>query len=711
MRDRHTLERDNASIMNTFLPVRIERLEGRIAPAGIVTVELTNGILTLTGDGADNSVTVEGGLTNQIRVTGMSGTTLNNATDTELGFDLPSGGLRGINADLSDGGDTLSLTSLKTRLDIDIDLGGGNNLANLFGLNARNLVIAGGSGSDTISFPFTGRTVLRGGLEVTAGDGTNNLSIISEAKIAKGISYVGGTGPDAIFVTAPKWTVNGGIDLAIGSGPNTVSLFTNGTVNGSIRVTSLDEPAASNALAFITVSSRINGDVTIDFGASNNAVNFLAIGSLAIAGKLTIDGGAGNDTVLIGGLNVAIAGGVNFLGGAGTNSFTNDAKRLTTNSLSINGDLAGDSVALHNLVTVRRSASFDLGDGSNSLVSDGNVRFGALDYAGGSNNDIVTFSLSGTLQVLAKSQFDLGAGSGTLSVASAAAAFGGPIAITSLDAGADTFTGGFSSTILRIANGIMVDLGDGASHTFALTGSTSFRCNRTISYDSGAGTDFFQLYAADGRISGRIDANFGDGLNSTAMNFGNTRVNSRLSVNGGSGADALFISGNEAVISGSVSADLGAGDNVISIFGTAPRFAFQKKVKIVSASVGSDSFTADFVRLNGGLDVQLGSGGSTVNVDDVLFRAPTLIDTGDGSDTLNIERDNVRTHAVFAAPVSVQLGDGADTANFGAGTIGNSIDILARLTVDGGAGADSINDIEANNDIGPHGSVVVNNIP
>jgi hypothetical protein len=98
-------------------------------------------------------------------------------------------------------------------------------------------------------------------------------------------------------------------------------------------------------------------------------------------------------------------------------------------------------------------------------------------------------------------------------------------------------------------------------------------------------------------------------------------------------------------------------------------------------------------------------------MDDVLFRAPTLIDTGDGSDTLNIERDNVRTHAVFAAPVSVLLGDGADTANFGAGTIGNSIDILARLTVDGGAGTDSINDIEANNVIGPHGSVVVNNVP
>jgi hypothetical protein len=205
--------------MKTSFPVRIERLEGRIAPAGIITVELTNGILTLTGDGADNSVSVEGGLTNQIRVTGMTGTTLNNATDTELGFDLPAGGLRGINVDLNAGGDTLSLTNLKTRLDIDIDLGNGNNAANLFGLNARNLVIAGGSGSDTITFLLPGRTVLRGGLEVTPGDGANVLSINSEAKIAKGISYVGGTGPDAIFVTAPKWTVNGGIDLSLGAAP------------------------------------------------------------------------------------------------------------------------------------------------------------------------------------------------------------------------------------------------------------------------------------------------------------------------------------------------------------------------------------------------------------------------------------------------------------------------------------------------------------
>lgn len=697
--------------MNTFSRVRIERLEGRIAPAGIVTVDLTNGILTLTGDVDGNSVSVEAGLTNQIRVTGLTGTTLNNATDTELGFDLPSGGLRGINVDLGNGGDVLSLTNLKTRRDIDVDLGDGINVANFFNLNARNFTIAGGSGNDTVTFLFSGRTVVRGGLEFTAGDGVNTLSIASEAKIAKGISYVGGSGTDTFVITASKLTVNGGIDLALGSGASTVALLSNGTVNGPIRVTSLDDPAVSNTLAVNTTFSRINGDVIIDFGASTNSVNLLALVSLSIAGKLTIDGGAGDDTVVINGLDVAIAGGVSFVGGAGTNSFTNNAKRFTTNSLSINGDLDGDTVTLHNFVTVRRSASFALGDGTNSLASDGNARFGALDYAGGSNSDFVAFPPSGTLQVLAKSQFDLGAGTGTLSVASVAAAFGGPIAITSADAGADTFNVGFASTLLRIANGIMVDLGDGATHTFGLSGSASFQCNGTISYDGGPGADAFQLFAPDGPISGRIDVGFGDGVNTAIMQFGNARVKSTISLTGGSAADSYFVTGNEAVISGSVSVDLGAGDNLISILGTAPRFAFQKKVKIVSASTGSDALVADLMRFDGGLNVQLGSGSSTINIDDVLFRARTLIDTGDGADTLNIEQDNLRTQSVFAAPVSVLLGDGADTANFGAGTIGNSIDILARLTVDGGAGTDTINDIEGNNEVGPHGSVVVDNVP
>jgi hypothetical protein len=256
-RDRHTLEKHNASIMNTFSRVRIERLEGRIAPAGIVTVDLTNGILTLTGDVDGNSVSVEAGLTNQIRVTGLTGTTLNNATDTELGFDLPSGGLRGINVDLGNGGDVLSLTNLKTRRDIDVDLGDGINVANFFNLNARNFTIAGGSGNDTVTFLFSGRTVVRGGLEFTAGDGVNTLSIASEAKIAKGISYVGGSGTDTFVITASKLTVNGGIDLALGSGASTVALLSNGTVNGPIRVTSLDDPAVSNTLAVNTTSVEL----------------------------------------------------------------------------------------------------------------------------------------------------------------------------------------------------------------------------------------------------------------------------------------------------------------------------------------------------------------------------------------------------------------------------------------------------------------------
>src|SRR5688500_14892716 len=73
--------------------LRLERLEGRDAPAGIVTASLSSGILTLTGlDNTSNfslnnqSLTVTGTGSNSVSVTVLDGTQFKGTTNTTLNF-------------------------------------------------------------------------------------------------------------------------------------------------------------------------------------------------------------------------------------------------------------------------------------------------------------------------------------------------------------------------------------------------------------------------------------------------------------------------------------------------------------------------------------------------------------------------------------------------------------------------------------------------
>src|SRR5262245_7087681 len=132
----------------------IEILEDRIAPAGIVTVVAgAPGEFTLTGDGADNQISIFQTESGKFRIEGLTGTTLNPGGVTSIDTNT----LTRLTLIGNDGNDTFTLGNLKTLTSLVVDGGTGADTLNSVNLAVTGKVdISGGAGLD--SFNFDGLT-------------------------------------------------------------------------------------------------------------------------------------------------------------------------------------------------------------------------------------------------------------------------------------------------------------------------------------------------------------------------------------------------------------------------------------------------------------------------------------------------------------------------------------------------------------------------
>jgi Ca2+-binding RTX toxin-like protein len=246
------------------------------------TATFGNGVLTVSGDGADNSIVVSRDAAGRILVNGGAIATTGGVPTVANTARIRVFGLAG--------NDQITLN----------EANGALPAARLFG-GGGNDTLAGGSGADQLFGQAGNDTLLgKGGNDQLFGGGGND-------------TLTGGDGDDQAFGQGgnDRMIWNPGDDTDLNEGGNDVDTV---EVNGGNGAEQFTATANGTRVRFDRVTPA---PFSIDIGTSENLVvnmnggddSFSATGNLAALINLTVDGGAGNDTLLGGNGNDRLLGG------------------------------------------------------------------------------------------------------------------------------------------------------------------------------------------------------------------------------------------------------------------------------------------------------------------------------------------------------------------------------------------------------------------
>jgi len=249
-----------------------QQLETRLALAGDVKASLQNGLLKLSGDGADNAVVIErqvagfGGQGLRVRsADGSTGIVFNGQRSNDLVF----AGVARLEVKMGGGDDSIRVGSV---LPVDLtaalfDLGDGDDALNLVHLGVTgSMSVRTGSGSDTVD---TGILRVSGSSTVDTGSGNDRVSFA----------------PDVILQGLLTITLGSGDDELVAQGPQAAH-----EKNFTIRLVEGDDaPSPNEQRKEVEVTFR---DVVVKAGDGSDRVSF--IGPIDILGSMTVDMGAGD---------------------------------------------------------------------------------------------------------------------------------------------------------------------------------------------------------------------------------------------------------------------------------------------------------------------------------------------------------------------------------------------------------------------------------
>lgn len=400
-------------------------LEAREVPAGAVTTAVVLGNLVVTGDSADNQITVSQAATGQVTITGTGGTTVDGGAAVTKSF---TGNLV---IKLKGGNDTVSF-DLTNPIDLPHDLAvscgpkdtgtkvtqtinaAGNDL-----IVGRNLAITYAAGTVTTTLDnlnVTGNVAVR--------HGTGDSTFTAESKAAAGVfSHIGGS----LSVTN---TLGQATNVLADTNVDRNVTFANGravTGAGSTTIANAVNTALANIGGNVTVSNasgdstgggdrvgdvHVKGNVRLSLGTgafSATVADVLGASGLAIDGSLTIFGGTdGADTITLGAggaAGVALTVGKNLMVRAGTHAAT-----FALDNVSINGNTSITTGSEADTITIDGAAS-----------DEGSTFSGAFAVSTGAGTD--TLSINATAGSTATTDFEgrvsvnLGADNDTLNLA------------------------------------------------------------------------------------------------------------------------------------------------------------------------------------------------------------------------------------------------------------------------------------------------------
>ena len=443
--------------------LRLQPLEDRCTPAGVVRATLAGGVLSLSGDDAPNTVAV--GFADGTVTLTPDATTAINAAEPGEAVTL-TGQARSLRAVLRGGVDTLTFDPAADVVLPDgasFNLGDGENTLSLVTagrVELGRLAVTAGEGLDTVNVDAgVGLGRVRGPVTFNYGDGASvtrlfDLRLPGPAGVAFKSSPVGigssSVHMDAVDLAGPiglgvrnrgasfqiynshlsrlvhrnnaidlnfnlvNTDVAGAIDLA---GTRDVRLTLQGNVGGPVRVTGAQALFSSHGA---TIAGDLTVTGTVAAGASTSesftvrdvrvvsplgTAGFAARGSVsevAINGDLTVDGGAGAGITFSTGPYAEVQGDVRLLGGPVKGPVGNSFGLVL--QCRVHGDVTLDMPGGNNGITIGTPESHvELG--------------GALTIRTGTGNDVMRLAAA----VRGPIRIDTGSGADKLTVDGGAA--------------------------------------------------------------------------------------------------------------------------------------------------------------------------------------------------------------------------------------------------------------------------------------------------
>lgn len=702
----------------THEPITIEILENRIAPAAVVTVDLTNGLLTLSGDDGDASVILTAIDATHLAVTTGTDTTFSYKGDPGLSsliLDVP---VKALDATFGSGSDSLSLHGADFKGDISIHLGdGATNAVTLDSVTAKGLVVEGGVGTDSVTTIGSG-LALKGSASFDVKGGDNAVALGGMNLIVGGdFVYTGSTGKDSVVLSS-KVAIKGKLEIDLQGAEGTVAALGASIAVGKTFEISAEEALTGEAVnvALFAPAITIGGDLQITTGAGNDVIANLTLGGkTSIKGNVAIDAGDGNDSAtlfLYGGKSK----GVVIDGGDGDNSMIIALAGASTGNIALTGG-SGTDMAVAAIIGGKAGAiSMDLGAGGNTgatiLVSGGAKSFS---YEGGADSDMVAFGALNA-KLAAGLTASVGEGAATFFALGLGGGVGGTVKLESSSTAADSIQvmlGGvqakFGAIDITTGDGtamvaLQPDLGGGGGLPLpippiagvpvmpSLSGLLQgFTVTGASKITGGAGNTTVQIGGAGVTFANSLTLDLGAGVDSlvgpAAGAVEGVKI-SKLNFLGGEGDDAINLIGQGSL--GAVVIDMGEGNGQVNFSGASRPLTFSSLTyKSTGLAAETDSLHISKAKILGKLDASFGAGNSLFETNDSLFGGTVNVTTGAGADIVNLDVALSPLGTTFTKAVTFNLGDDDDAFTVGADATYSFITTKSTLKVDGGAGANS----------------------
>lgn len=403
-----------------FVPV-LERLEGRMVPAGVVNATFSLGVLTLTAVNDPNDVDILGTNNQNIVIDGAGGNDITvTGNDGETGTAFTAGlfvNVTKIVLVMGLGDDRVTITDSSLTGNLVFKGGSGDNDLFVDGVNNSSGTAGASPGNNTL-----------GNIKITNGDGLDFFAIGGGTNVINGSVTInnglGGSETRANSLVADVTTIGGTVTVTNLDGADTFRTGgTSATFTGKVIInngtggslTRFAAPTTTTLIGGISISNGAGNDEFSTFGPT------FTVGTFLVRRNLTISNGTGDsDTIFQAGVNT-IHGNLSVTNGAGFDTF--DINSVTfqvtgTGSATVNNGVGGsdtfidtgnsfvggklavtakdgeDLVDMSGL-TVIGTSSFDLGSGNDTLATD-NSTFAAFKLTAGAGADLVEIENDGS---------------------------------------------------------------------------------------------------------------------------------------------------------------------------------------------------------------------------------------------------------------------------------------------------------------------------